>query len=141
MSVLVRSTCLAVLVFVSAGAVVLSGQADKITASEGWVRTPAGGDKTAMAFVEIENPTMYDVYFTAGAADVAGKVEFRDKTKPQAVEFIIVPAYGTLSMDADSVYMMLVDLKRPLKDGDKVALTLSNQDGVKLQVAAAVRNK
>jgi copper(I)-binding protein len=44
-------------------------------------------------------------------------------------------------MDQKGVHVMLMDLKRPLKEGDKVSLTLANQDGVKLQVAAAVRNQ
>ena len=61
--------------------------------------------------------------------------------KAQTVEFVVVPAYGTLSMDQKGVYVMLVDLKRPLKEGDKISLTLSNQDGLKVPVAAAVRNQ
>jgi VCBS repeat-containing protein len=61
--------------------------------------------------------------------------------KAQTVEFVVVSAYGTLSMDQKGVYVMLVDLKRPLKEGDKISLTLSNQDGLKVPVAAAVRNQ
>jgi VCBS repeat-containing protein len=126
---------------VVASVAALSGQApDKVSASEGWIKTPAAGATMAMAFVEIENPTQYDVYLTTGTSDVAGKVEFRDASKgTQAQEFVIAPAYGTLSMDQKGVYVALVDLKRPLKEGDKVSLTLANQDGLKLQVAAAVR--
>jgi periplasmic copper chaperone A len=128
---------------VVASVVVLSGQApDKVSASDGWIKTPAAGATMAMAFVEIENPTMYDVYLTTGSTDVAGKVEFRDASKgTQAQEFVIAPAYGSLSMDQKGVHVALVDLKRPLKEGDKVSLTLANQDGLKLQVAAAVRNQ
>jgi copper(I)-binding protein len=44
-------------------------------------------------------------------------------------------------MDQKGVHVALLDLKRPLKEGDKVSLTLANQDGLKLQVAAAVRNQ
>ena len=139
MSVWVRSAI--VVVFISVSAIVVAGQApDKVSASEGWIKTPAAGATTAMAFVEIENPTQYDVYLTSGTTDVAGKVEFRDASKgAQAQEFLIAPAYGSLSMDQKGVYVMLMDLKRPLKEGDKVSLTLANQDGLKLQVAAAVR--
>jgi periplasmic copper chaperone A len=141
MSVWVRSAVVAMFMSVSAGAIVVAAQApDKVSASEGWIKTPAAGATTAMAFVEIENPTQYDVYLTSGTTDVAGKVEFRDASKgAQAQEFLIAPAYGSLSMDQKGVYVMLMDLKRPLKEGDKVSLTLANQDGLKLQVAAAVR--
>jgi copper(I)-binding protein len=143
MSVWVRGAVVAMFISVSSGAIVVAAQApDKVSASEGWIKTPAAGATTAMAFVEIENPTQYDVYFTSGTTDVAGKVEFRDASKgTQAQEFVIAPAYGSLSMDQKGVHVMLMDLKRPLKEGDKVSLTLANQDGVKLQVAAAVRNQ
>jgi periplasmic copper chaperone A len=143
MSVWVRNALVTMVVLVTAGVMVLAGQApDKVSASEGWIKTPAAGATMAMAFVEIENPTQYDVYLTTGTSDVAGKVEFRDASKgTQAQEFVIAPAYGTLSMDQKGVYVALVDLKRPLKEGDKVSLTLANQDGLKLQVAAAVRNQ
>ena len=139
MSVWVRSAVATM--FISVSVIVVAGQApDKVSASDGWIKTPAAGATTAMAFVEVENPTQYDVYLTSGTTDVAGKVEFRDASKgAQAQEFMIAPAYGTLSMDQKGVYVMLVDLKRPLKEGDKVSLTLANQDGLKIQVAAAVR--
>ena len=147
MSVLVRSILSTTLfVSISAAAIVLSGQAATISASAGWIKTPAAGDKAAMAFATINNPTMYDVYFTTGSSDAAGKVEFRDKSKgadqpAQAAEFLLVPAYGSLSMDQNSVYVMLLDLKRPLKQGETVSLTLATSDGAKVQVAAAVRNQ
>jgi periplasmic copper chaperone A len=143
MSVWVRSALVTMFISVVTSVAVLSGQApDKVSASDGWIKTPAAGATMAMAFVEIENPTMYDVYLTTGTADVAGKVEFRDASKgTQAQEFVIAPAYGTLSMDQKGVHVALLDLKRPLKAGDKVSLTLANQDGLKLQVAAAVRNQ
>jgi copper(I)-binding protein len=130
-------------VLVSAGAAVLSAQ-KSISASNAWVKVPAAGETGAMAFVNIDNPTMYDVFFTSGSSNAAGKVELRDKSKgadpkAQAVEFITVPAYGSLTMDQNGVYVMLLELKRPLKQGDMVSLTLSSQDGAKVDVMAAVR--
>ena len=144
MSVLVRSVfSLTMLISVSAAVVALSGQAAALGASAAWVKVPAPGDKGAMAFATINNPTMYDVYFTTGTADVAGKVEIRDKSKgtEQAAEFVAVPAYGSVTLDQNTVYLMLLDLKRPLKAGDKVALTLSTSDGAKVEVSAAVRTQ
>ena len=141
MSVWVRSVLATM--FISVSAVVVAGQApDKVSASDGWIKTPSAGATTAMAFVEVENPTQYDVYLTSGTTDVAGKVEFRDaSTGPKPLEFVIAPAYGTVSLDQKGVHVALLVLKRPLKEGDKVSLTLANQDGLKLQVAAAVRNQ
>lgn len=147
MSVLVRGALsLTMIIFGSSAASVFSGQQAQIAASAAWIKTPAPGDKSAMAFATINNPTMYDVYFTTGATDAAGGVEFRDTSKgadqkAQTVEFLLVPAYGSLSLDQKSVYVMLLDLKRPLKQGDTVSLTLSTSDGAKVQVSAPVRNQ
>ena len=73
-------------------------------------------------------------------------MEFRDASKgadpkAQVVEFLLVPVYGSLSMDQKSVHVMLMDLKRPLKQGDTVSLTLATSDGAKLQVSAPVRTE
>src|SRR5688572_22148723 len=112
----------------AATATIASGQA-KLGVSSPWVKAPAVGETMAMAFVTITNPGMYDVFLTSATTDAAGKVEFRDKSKgtdprAQVVANVTVPAYGDLSMDENSVYLMLTDLKRPLKTGDSVMLTL-----------------
>ena len=141
MSVLVRTALSVTMVILVSAAAVLSGQSTTIQASNGWVKAPAAGAKTAMAFATINNPTAYDVYFTTAVTDAAGKVEFRDASKgTQPAEFAIAPAYGSLAMDQKGVHMMLLDLKRTLKAGEMVALTLTTSDGAKLQVSAAVRN-
>jgi copper(I)-binding protein len=125
---------------------VLAGEQKNVEASSGWVKTPAAGETAATAFVAVDNPTQYDVYLMSAATDVAGKVEFRDKsesTDPQGQvrKTINVPAFGSLAMDPKGVYLLLTDLKRPLKDGDMVSLTLTTDGGAMLQVSAAVRKE
>jgi len=122
----------------------LTAQGKRVAATESWVKLPAPGDTQAMAFVTIENPTMYGIYVTSATADVAGKVELRDagqsgdaRLKP--VEFISVPAYDRVDMGPDGPHLMLLGLKRPLKEGDNVALTLSTDNAGMLEVAAIVR--
>ena len=44
-------------------------------------------------------------------------------------------------MDPKGVYLLLTDLKRPLKDGDMVSLTLTTDGGAALKVSAAVRKE
>ena len=115
----------------------VAGQDKEITAQAGWVKAPAPGETQAMAFVTVTNPTMYAIYVTRATADVAGRVELRDRGK--AAEFITVPAYGRVEMGADGAYLLLRDLKRPVKEGDTVALTLSTDVDVTLKIAAAVK--
>jgi periplasmic copper chaperone A len=122
----------------------IAGQDKGVTANDGWVRLPAPGDTQAMAFVTVLNPTMYAIYLTGATADVAGTVELRDRgqsgdSREKAVEFITVPAYDRVDMGPGGVYLLLRDLKRPLQEGDTVALTLSTDVAVTLKIAAIVK--
>jgi len=121
-------------------------QPKRVAASSGWVKLPATGETGTMAFVAIENPTMYEIYVVSATADAAGKVELRDgaqsgdaRLKP--VEFISVPAYASVDMKPESVHLMLLDLKRPLKEGDKVVLALATDNAGTLEVPAVVRKE
>jgi copper(I)-binding protein len=110
-----------------------------VKASNAWVKLPAAGETESMAFVTIENPGMYEVNVTSAKADAAGKVDMRDAA--QAVTFITVPAYGRVDMAPAGVHLLLIDLKRPLKEGDAIALTLSTDIDVTLEARAVVRQQ
>jgi hypothetical protein len=125
------------------GVAVAAGQKQP-SASDGWVKAPAPGEKTATAFVVVDNPGMYDIYLVSATADAADKVEFREPgpdgaLKAQAIAEVTVPAYGSLFMGPKGVQMLLLGLKRPLKKGDTVSLTVTTEAGIKLQVFALVR--
>ena len=141
-----RTAGAAAAMFVALAFAGLAAQGKRVTASGGRVKLPAAGETQAMAFVAIENPTMYEIYVVSATADAAGKVELRDggqsgdaRLKP--VAFISVPAYESIDMKPDSVHLMLVDLKRPLKEGDKVTLTLTTDNAGTLEVPAIVRKE
>jgi copper(I)-binding protein len=127
------------LVFVTALTAGALAQEKKVAASSGWVKTPAAGETQAPAFVSIENPGMYEVNVTAASADAAAKVELRDGSK--AVTFINVPAFGSVEMTSAGGHLHLIGLKRPLKEGDTVTLTLSTDVDVTLTVQASVRKE
>ena len=120
-----------------------TSSSQEVSASEGWIELPAEGATTASAFVVVKNPTMYDIYLISAATEVAAGVELRDtaegegeaKTLPE----ITVPAYGSVRMKADGVHLQLMDLERPLKEGETILLTLTTDGAVKLRVRAPVR--
>ena len=116
------------------------------SASSGWVKLPAPGETTASAFLSVDNPTMYDIFLASASADVAGKVEFRqaDATgalKPGAMQNVTVAAYGSLEMDPKGVQLVLSELKRPLKEGETVTLSVSILYGATLKVPATVKKQ
>jgi periplasmic copper chaperone A len=126
-----------VLTAVVAVSALLAGQDKGVKASNGWVKVPGSGETEAMAFVTVENSGMYEINITSASADAAGKVELRDGG--QAVTFINVPAYGRVDMAMTGAHLRLIGLKRALKEGDMVALTLSTDMDVTLNVTATVR--
>ena len=114
-----------------------------LTASKSWVKAPTDGATTAVAYAVIDNPTMYDVYLTAAESDVAGKVQFaklsKESSTPETVDALSAPAYDSLELKADGFFLLLRDLKRPLKVGEKIAIYITTDGGASIEVAAEVR--
>ena len=120
-----------------AASTVLGGQDKGVKTSNAWVKLPAAGETQAAAFVTVENTGMYEVNVISAKSDVAPKVDLRDGS--QSVTFINVPPYGRVDMSASGAHLRLIDLKKTLKEGDAVALTLSTDADVTLEVNAVVR--
>jgi periplasmic copper chaperone A len=124
----------------------MAAQGKRVTASGSWVKLPSARQSQAMAFVAIENPTMYGIYVTSASSDAAGKVELRDGSQAgdarlKPVEFISVAAYETVDMGPNGPHLMLLDLKRPLKEGDRVSLALTTDNAGTIEVSAIVRQE
>lgn len=127
-----------------AGAAAAWHQQKEPVASSGWVKLPVPGETSTTAFVSVDNPTMYAIYLLSAASDVAGKIEMRDVDKDgaetrEAVTEVTVPAYGGVEMGPKGLHLVLSDLKRPLKEVDKVTLSVITETGTKLDVEAPVR--
>lgn len=136
-------TAFALIIFLAAMSAHALLEQQPVTASAGWVKAPAPGEDTAAAFVVVNNPTMYDVYLVAVTADVAAEAKFRqaraDGADSAEVKEVTAPAYGKVEMTPAGVHVALARLKRPLKVGETVQMTLATDSGVALQVAAVVK--
>jgi copper(I)-binding protein len=109
---------------------------------QAWIPAPGDGAASVVVHVSIENPTMYDVFVVSASSDVAGEVELREPdgsggTRP-ASSFAI-PAYGVLELGAAGPRVLLKKLKRQLKGGDAVVVTLATDGGERLRVDAVVK--
>jgi copper(I)-binding protein len=134
------------LLLTAAAAAGIAAQQRTVSASQAWIRVPAADQTVTEGFVVVDNPTMYDVYLIAAVTEAAGKVEFRDVSKPggasaQVVKEVTVPAYGSITMDPKGLHMVLSGLTRPLKDGDTIPLTLTAHEGSTMQVSASVKKE
>ena len=123
-----------------------AGAAQKVpSASEGWVKLSPADAATATAFAVIDNPTMYDVYLVSASSNVAADVLFGDASpagaKQATVKEVTAPAYGRIVLKPDGVHLVLKGLKRALKAGETVSLTLVTDGGVDIPVAAIVKTQ
>ena len=109
--------------------------------SDAWVAEPAAGATTADAYAVIENPTMYEVFVVSVTADAAGAAEIVEGPADggKAVKELSVPAYGRAELKPGAIRIRLKDLKKPLKAGETVALTLTTDGGATMKASAEVR--
>ncbi len=105
-----------------------------ITASDATV-VVAGA--TASVYLVINNPTMYDSYVMSATSDAAGKVELYSGDKP--VANLTVAAYGSLALKTGGMFLRLSDLKRALKAGESITVTMMTDGGVTIVATAVVK--
>lgn len=105
--------------------------AQPVTVNDAWVRAPAPGQKVAAAYMELTSRV--NLSLVAVASPVAAAVELHNTTldggvmKMRPVGRIDLPAGRAVKLAPGGLHAMLVDLKQPLKAGDKVPLTLTVQ--------------
>ncbi|MBI2295352.1 MAG: copper chaperone PCu(A)C [Betaproteobacteria bacterium] len=114
-----------------AGALALASAAhaaQPVSVKDAWVRVPAPGQSVASAYMELTSPTA--LALISVASPVAGRVELHAVTtddgvmKMRPVGTIELPAGKPVKIAPGGLHVMLDDLKRPLKAGEKVPLTL-----------------
>lgn len=92
---------------------------------------------TASVYLVINNPTMYDIYVVSATTPAAGKVEIYSGDKPAGD--LTVSSYGSLELKAGGMFLRLSDLKRELKAGESIAVTMMTDGGVTIVATATVK--
>ena len=119
-----------------------------IALTDPWSRETAEGQNAGGAFMTIANTGTAADRLTGGISPVAGRVEIHTMTMENDVmrmrqleDGLEVPAGGAVTLKPGSFHVMLMDLKQPLKAGDKVPLTLTFEGagtvGTELEVRPA----
>ena len=140
------------LVFASliAGVFATSSRAEDVKAgdlviSQAWTRATPGGAKTGGGFVTIENKGSAPDKLIGASADGAGKIEVHEMTTDNGV-MKMRPVEGGLAIEPGKTvklapggyHLMMMDLKSPLKQGDKMPLTLEFEKAGKVAVSLDV---
>ena len=119
----------------------------QVTVTDAWVRGTVPGQKATGAFMQLASGA--DTSLVGAASPVAKVVEIHEMAmdggvmKMRAVQSIPVTAGKPVALAPGGYHVMLMDLAQPLKEGEKVPLTLTFADkaGKKTtqEVSATVR--
>jgi hypothetical protein len=111
----------------------------QVSAEHPWTRATPPGAKTGAGFLQLKNAGAADRVVGA-SSPVAGRVEMHitvregDVMKMREVKGFDVPAKGSFELKPGGAHLMLMELKRPIKKGEKVPLTLKLEKGGELKV-------
>ncbi len=120
-------------------------KAGDLVISQGWTRATPNGAKIGGGYVTIENKGSAPDRLIGGSADVAGSVQVHEmsmeggvmKMRPLDKGLTIDPG-KTVKLAPGGYHLMIMDLKSPLKQGDKVPVTLEFEKAGKVTVSLDV---
>jgi periplasmic copper chaperone A len=109
--------------------VAAAAQAQPASVKDAWVRAPAPGQKVAGVYMEIVSRA--NAALVAVASPAAARAELHSTSmddgvmRMRPVGKIELPAGKAVKLAPGGLHVMLIELKQPLKRGEKVPLTLT----------------
>jgi copper(I)-binding protein len=116
----------------------------QVTVEDAWARATPPGAKIAAGYLTIRNAGAAD-RLVAASSPAAEKVETHvtikdgDVSRMREVKGYAVPAKGTLQLTPAGSHLMLVNIKAPLEEGEKVPLVLRFEKAGEVKTELAVR--
>ncbi len=120
----------------------------QVVATPGWVRLVPPVVADTAAYLTLENRGKAPVRLVGAETPMAKRVslhrDYRETHQGQAVlgmrplPYVDIPPGGRVAFKPGAYHLMLEGLKRPLKAGEKVEVTLLFQDGTRLKVLLPV---
>jgi copper(I)-binding protein len=126
-------------------------QADEVKAgdlviTQAWSRATPGGAKIGGGYLTIENKGSAPDRLIGGSADIAGKVEVHEMAMNNGVmtmrpldKGLTIEPGKTAKLAPGGYHLMMFDLKRPLKQGDKLPVTLEFEKAGKVKLSLDVQ--
>jgi copper(I)-binding protein len=102
----------------------------QITIADAWARATAPGAKIAAGYMTIRNASKTADRLVTASSPAAEKVQTHvtvkdgDIFRMREVKGYDIPAGGAFELKPGGAHLMLVNVKAPLKEGDKVPLML-----------------
>ena len=140
-------TCTAVLsALFAAPALAEEVKAGDLVITQEWTRATPGGAKIAGGYLTIENKGTAPDRLIRVSADVAGKVEVHEMAMNNGVmtmrpldKGLTIDPGKTVKLAPGGNHLMMFDLKAPLKQGDKVPVTLEFEKAGKVKISLDVQ--
>jgi copper(I)-binding protein len=135
---------LAALFLVAGGAMAHDYTLKSLSIDHAFARATPPGAKTGGAFFVVENTGTTSDRLIRVASSAAGGAELHEMAmdggvmKMRAIAAMDVPAGGRLELKPGGYHVMMIDLKQPLKAGEKVPLTLTFERAGSIDIAVDV---
>jgi len=121
-------------------------KAGDLVISQAWSRATPGGARVGAGYLTIENKGSVPDRLVAISGDVAGKIEVHEMATTNGVmtmrpldKGLTIDPGKTVTLAPGGYHLMLTGLKAPLKQGDKVPLTLEFEKAGKVAVTLDVQ--
>jgi copper(I)-binding protein len=121
-------------------------RAGDLVITQAWARATPGGAKIGGGYVTVENKGAAPDRLIGGSADIAGKVEVHEMAMNNGVmtmrpldKGVVIEPGKTVKLAPGGYHLMMFDLKGPLKQGDKVPVTLEFEKAGKVKLSLDVQ--
>ncbi len=110
-----------------------------------YVRATPPHSQTSAAFMHIMNTSAKERVLVSATTFVADRVELHTNIKEaeimkmRQVDSFEIPANGSVSLKPGGLHIMLFDLKKSLKEGDSVKISLTFANGQEKTIDAPVK--
>lgn len=144
-----------------------SSDDNSVTVSDVWTRVTAPGATTGAVYATIDSPDDNKLVGAGVPAEVAGKTEIHETTGGEGgdsmsgdqagdsmpsdegaagsmmgmkpVSSIALPAGEKVALEPGGYHIMLLELAKPIKDGDSIPVTLEFENGDPVEVDATAK--
>ena len=139
--------CVGVLSCFAAPARAEEVRAGDLVITQAWSRATPGGAKVGGGYLTIENKGSAPDRLIGGSAAVADKVQVHEMAVNNGVmtmrpldKGLVIEPGKTVKLAPGGYHLMLLDLKSPLKQGDKLPVTLEFEKAGKVSLSLDVQS-
>jgi hypothetical protein len=117
----------------------------QVEVQDAWSRATPPGAKVAAGYMTLRNKSASPDRLVGASSPVAARVETHtmemkgDVMRMREVNGYEVPAKGSFELKPGGAHLMLVDIKRPLKEGERVPLVLRFEKAGEVKTELAVQ--